>query len=612
MTELGESSRRVAAAETGEGSRQQMPETLHGSDHPGMVLSGTLLTKNNYLIWSYAVKRALRAKIKIGFIEAKTLWLDLEERYGECNGPLLYQLQREISSLAQGVFPFKSTSAPSPTQAYPSLPLEYYDDNHVTNLSPPITPPPTLSSPASLTPQRSPSPPPYVPPARRSQRISQKPSWLNDYVCTCSTHDVSNCSPSTYSSAHISFVALLSSMQKPHNYIQASKDKKWVEAMQHELDALAQNDTLPLGKKAIGSRWVFRLKLNADGSVQRHKARLVAKGYNQIEGIDYFDSFSPVAKSVTIRILLAIAAAKSWPLLQLDVKNAFLHGFLDEDVYMVPPEGYDLQTPGLVCKLKKSLYALKQDLGHAKYHLGLELARSDHADDGTILSDPGDCRRLVGCLLYLGFTRPDVSFAVQQLSQFLQRPRSFHWVAALHVLRYLKDSSSLGLFFPSHNTLYPSVFTNASWASCPDSRRSIMGFCIFLGSSVVSWKSKKQATVSRSSAKAVYHSMGAAVCELLWLSYLLYDLHVPFHTPISFWCDNKAAIHITANPVFHECAKHLDIDYHLVRNLFKCGFIQPLHLPGHDQLADLFTKSPPVGVFARLFVKLGLVPQAPS
>ncbi|KAL0448115.1 UNVERIFIED_CONTAM: hypothetical protein Slati_1939400 [Sesamum latifolium] len=106
--------------------------------------------------------------------------------------------------------------------------------------------------------------------------------------------------------------------------------------------------------------------------------------------------------------------------------------------------------------------------------------------------------------------------------------------------------------------------------------------------------------------------MGATVCELLWLSYLLHDLHIPFHTPVSFWCDNKAAIHITANPIFHEHTKHLDIGCHLVRDQFKCDFIQPFHLSGHDQLADLCTKSPPVGVFARLFVKVGSVPQAPS
>ncbi|KAL0341475.1 UNVERIFIED_CONTAM: Retrovirus-related Pol polyprotein from transposon RE1 [Sesamum calycinum] len=232
-----------------------------------------------------------------------------------------------------------------------------------------------------------------------------------------------------------------------------------------------------------------------------------------------------------------------------------------------------------------SLFTIK-DLGFAKYFLGLELARSTHGllvtqqkyltdipsdtnllgakltstpfppglkltvGDGSLLLDPTPYRRLVGRLLYLGFTRPDISFAVQQLSQFLQHPRSSHWDAALHVLHYLRGTSSLGLFFSSCNSLQPSVFTNASWASCPDSRRSITGFRIFLGSTLVSWKTKKQATVSRSSAEAEYHSMGAVVCELLWLSYLLCALQIPFTTPVPFWCDNKAAIHITANPVF--------------------------------------------------------------
>ncbi|KAK4389660.1 hypothetical protein Sango_2303000 [Sesamum angolense] len=123
---------------------------------------------------------------------------------------------------------------------------------------------------------------------------------------------------------------------------------------------------------------------------------------------------------------------------------------------------------------------------------------------------------------------------------------------------------------------------------------------------------KKQATVSRSSIETEYRGMGAVLCELLWLSYLLRSLHIPFSTPVSFWYDNKAAIHITANPVFHECTKHLDIDCHLVHDQFKLGFIKPSHVPGREQLADLFTKPSSVGDFARLFGKLGLASQAPS
>ncbi|KAL0421083.1 UNVERIFIED_CONTAM: Retrovirus-related Pol polyprotein from transposon RE2 [Sesamum latifolium] len=127
--------------------------------------------------------------------------------------------------------------------------------------------------------------------------------------------------------------------------------------MEKELEALEKNSTwdlteLPAGKRAIGSRWVYKTKLNQDGSIERYKARLVAKGYTQIEGVDFFDSFSPVAKTVTVRIFIAVATAFRWPLLQLDVNNAFLHGYLEEEVYMVPPEGYSKAHGGLVCRLK--------------------------------------------------------------------------------------------------------------------------------------------------------------------------------------------------------------------------------------------------------------------
>ncbi|KAL0444557.1 UNVERIFIED_CONTAM: Retrovirus-related Pol polyprotein from transposon RE2 [Sesamum latifolium] len=300
-------------------------------------------------------------------------------------------------------------------------------------------------------------------------------------------------------------------MQEPRNYYQASNDDKWVEAMNQELTALEKNNTwdlveLPPGKKAIRSRWYSNLSLTL-------------MGYNQIEGIDYFDSFSLVAKFVTVRMFMAMEVAKGWPLLQLDVNNAFLHGHLDEEVYMIPPEGYTLTAPGYVCKFKRSLYGSKQasrqenieltvklqdfgfvqcqhdhclflkitldyfvallvyvddilltgnsdveiaavkshldnlftikDMGHAKYFLGVELARSVHgllvtqqkylhdilrdvrmleyiaastplpsglkltANDGALLVDPGPFRRLVDRFLYLSFTRPDVSFATQ-------------------------------------------------------------------------------------------------------------------------------------------------------------------------------------------------------
>ncbi|KAL0356153.1 UNVERIFIED_CONTAM: Retrovirus-related Pol polyprotein from transposon RE1 [Sesamum radiatum] len=361
--------------------------------------------------------------------------------------------------------------------------------------------------------------------------------------------------------------------------------------MADELAALEKNETwsvvdLPTGKKAIGCKWIYKVKLKPDGTVDRYKARLVAKGYNQVEGVDYFDKFSPVAKAVTVRILLAVASSSAWPIHQIDINNAFLHGTLDEDIYMHAPDGYSV-LPGQVCKLRRSLYGLKQasrqwnlelthklldfgfvqsphdyclfvcntsdgllillvyvddvlitgpsitqiervksyldaeftikDLGPAKYFLGLEIARSmagtsvtqhkyvcDIIQDMNLqdckpvatplplglklssyddkpLTDPEPYRRLVGRLLYLGFTRPDVSFGAQQLSQFVHKPCQSHMNAAVHLVRYLKGNPNQGLFFPASNSLTLVAYCDADWAGCVDSRRSLTGFCIFLG-----------------------------------------------------------------------------------------------------------------------------------
>ncbi|KAL0301914.1 UNVERIFIED_CONTAM: Retrovirus-related Pol polyprotein from transposon RE1 [Sesamum radiatum] len=132
---------------------------------------------------------------------------------------------------------------------------------------------------------------------------------------------------------------------EPRTYLEAVKHEEWRNAMMAEIGALEENNTwklvpLPAGKRPIGCKWVFKMKLRADGTVERYKARLVAKVFNQVEAIDYVDNFSPVAKTVTVRLFLAFAAAQVWPLQQLDVNNAFLHGHLDEDLFMIPPEGF--------------------------------------------------------------------------------------------------------------------------------------------------------------------------------------------------------------------------------------------------------------------------------
>ncbi|XP_071688998.1 secreted RxLR effector protein 161-like [Rutidosis leptorrhynchoides] len=169
-------------------------------------------------------------------------------------------------------------------------------------------------------------------------------------------------------------------------------------------------------------------------------------------------------------------------------------------------------------------------------------------------------RRLVGRLLYLSMTHPDISYAVQRLSQFISNSKDKHMQAAVHLLRYLKGSISKGLFYPVQPNLKIEGFSDADWASCLMTRRSLTGYCIFLGHSFVSCKTKKQVTISRSSTEAEYRSMASATCELIWLTYMLKDLGIHVQVQITLFCDNKAAQQIAANPCFHERTKHLDID----------------------------------------------------
>ncbi|KAL0367919.1 UNVERIFIED_CONTAM: Retrovirus-related Pol polyprotein from transposon RE1 [Sesamum calycinum] len=339
----------------------------------------------------------------------------------------------------------------------------------------------------------------------------------------------------------------LSTIQEPSNYLQVKGCKEWEDAMSQELCALEKNNTwevvdLPKGKKAIGSKWVLKVKLNADGSIDRYKARLVAKGYYQVEGVDYMDRFSPVAKAVTVRMFLVVASGYGWPIHQVDINNAFLHGFMEEDIYMHPPDGYIVQ-PGQVSKIVEIKYFLDgaftiKNLSLAKYFLGLEIARSssgtsitqhkfirDIIQDTSLLhvkpasspwltglklcthnsvplSDPKPFRRLVGRILYLSFTRPDISFGAQQLSQFVHAPCQIYLETALHLVRYLKGCPERGLFFPASNPFTVTTYYNADWVSCVDSRWSLTGYCIFLGGALISWKTKKQTTVARSTTEA--------------------------------------------------------------------------------------------------------------
>ncbi|XP_039172120.1 uncharacterized mitochondrial protein AtMg00810-like [Eucalyptus grandis] len=257
-----------------------------------------------------------------------------------------------------------------------------------------------------------------------------------------------------------------------------------------------------------------------------------------------------------------------------------------------------------------------KDLGAPKYFLGIEIARSDRGislsqrkfvleiiseaglsgckpsvipieqnvklttkdydagtseDNDPILNDPSGYQKLVGKLIYLTMTRPDISYAVQTLSQFMHSPKLSHLNAALKVVKYLKKCPGLGILLSKDCNMEMLAYCDADYATCPMSRRSITGFCIKLGNSLLSWKTKKQATVSLSSAEAEYRAMAKTTCEIIWIRGLLGDLGIKLKGPTKLFCDNDVALKLAMNPIVHERTKHIEVDCHFTRDKIQEG-----------------------------------------
>jgi histone deacetylase 1/2 len=230
------------------------------------------------------------------------------------------------------------------------------------------------------------------------------------------------------------------------------------------------------------------------------------------------------------------------------------------------------------------------------------------AQEGDLLGpeDSTKYRRMVGALQYLTLTRPDISYAVNKVCQYLHAPTTIHWTAAKRILRYVKQTLSIGLTFMKSNSTLVSAFSDADWAGCVDDRRSTGGFAVFYGPNLISWSAKKQATVSRSSTEAEYKSVANATAEVIWVKSLLGELGVKTTQIPCLWCDNLGATYLSANPVFHARAKHIEIDFHFVRERVLKKQLEIRFIPSKDQVADGFTKPLPIRNFLEFRHNLNL------
>lgn len=227
---------------------------------------------------------------------------------------------------------------------------------------------------------------------------------------------------------------------------------------------------------------------------------------------------------------------------------------------------------------------------------------------GEPLVDPHPYQRMLGKLIYLTVTHPDIVYTVHILTQFMQHPCTSHMKAVIHLLRYLVGTQNQGILLATDSTVELHVYCDSDWATCPMTRRSTTGFCILLGANPISWKTKKQAVVARSSVKAEYRAMALTSCEVTWLQAMFRDLGITELPPAIMHCDNKAAIAIATTPVLHEKTKHVDIDCHFVRDKLNSGTLVTTHVPTHSQIADLLTKGLSTKQHFYLMSKLGVQP----
>ncbi|GJX27428.1 retrovirus-related pol polyprotein from transposon TNT 1-94 [Tanacetum coccineum] len=391
------------------------------------------------------------------------------------------------------------------------------------------------------------------------------------------------------------FDAFLTSVE-PKNFKQAMTEPSWIDAMQEEIHEFERLEvwelvSCPDNVFLIKLKWIYKVKTDESGGVLKNKARLVAQGFRQEEGINFEESFAPVARIEAIHIFVANAAHKNMTIYQMDVKMDFLNGELKEEVYVSQPEGFvDQDNPSHVYKLKKALYGLKQ-APRAWYDMLSSFLISQQFSKGAV--DP---------TLFTRHAGNDI---------LLAKPTEKHLQAVKRIFRYLNRTINMGLWYSKDTDMSLTAYADADHVGCQDTRRSTSGSAQFLGDKLVSWSSKKQKSTAISSTEAEYIALSGCCSQILWMRSQLTDYGFKFNK-IPLYYDNKSAIALCCNNVQHSRAKHIDIRYHFIKEQVENGIMELYFVRTEYQLADIFTNPLPRERFNFLIDKLCMKSMSPE
>ncbi|CAI7913688.1 unnamed protein product [Closterium sp. NIES-53] len=414
--------------------------------------------------------------------------------------------------------------------------------------------------------------------------------------------------------------------------LESSDAEDWKKAMESELNSIEENGMwelveLPEGRNAITSKWLFKIKSDAEGKIQRYKSRLVAKGYQQKEKVDYKDLFAPVVKPTTLRTLLARATIEGWVVKQMDVTTVFLNVILEEEIFMAQPEGFDdgsgreigftpstadhslfmlgdgeqrsfmvvyvddilifspscehdVEKRCMRVHQRKYLEALAANFGQSKGHVATPFPSGFKCVKGP--EERRHFHSLVGSLMYAVSTRPDIAFATGQLARVVQCPNEEHVTAGMMVAKYLGQPAMVGLRYSAKaqrcqkgadgvepRRLFLTALSDASYALEPEDMTSVGGFIFCVGGGSTSWESKKQVDQALSSVESEYTALFRAVRKIVWQRFA--ELGEEQQGPTPLYCETQGAIAFAKNPVLHDLTKHMRLKWHWTRSMVAAG-----------------------------------------